>query len=40
MHENTRFMVFREGQLVFEGTEEDLDAADDPYVSKFKAVKS
>jgi phospholipid/cholesterol/gamma-HCH transport system ATP-binding protein len=40
VHENTRFMVFQEGRLVFEGTEEDLDAADDPYVSKFKAVKS
>jgi phospholipid/cholesterol/gamma-HCH transport system ATP-binding protein len=40
VHENTTFMVFGEGRLVFEGTEEELGATDDPYVSKFKAVKS
>lgn len=31
----TRFMVMHEGRLVFEGTEEDLEASADPYVSKF-----
>jgi phospholipid/cholesterol/gamma-HCH transport system ATP-binding protein len=36
IHQRTRFMVFREGQLVFKGTEEELDAATDPYVAKFK----
>jgi phospholipid/cholesterol/gamma-HCH transport system ATP-binding protein len=39
VHENTKFMVFNEGRLVFEGTEEQLDSATDSYVSKFKAVK-
>jgi phospholipid/cholesterol/gamma-HCH transport system ATP-binding protein len=39
VHENTTFMVFREGRLVFEGTQEELESATDPYVSKFKAVK-
>ena len=29
------FMVLKEGRLVFEGTEQDLKAASDPYVSKF-----
>ena len=32
---HTRFFVMREGQLAFEGTEEELDKATDPYVSKF-----
>lgn len=31
----TRFMVMHEGRLVFEGTEEDMEASGDPYVSKF-----
>ncbi len=31
----TRFMVMREGQLVFEGTQEELEASKDPYVTKF-----
>lgn len=31
----TIFMVLQEGRLAFEGTEEELKAADDPYVSKF-----
>ena len=39
IHEHTTFMVFRDGRIVFEGTEEELDAADDPYVAKFKAGK-
>ncbi|HYZ87160.1 MAG TPA: ATP-binding cassette domain-containing protein [Bryobacteraceae bacterium] len=33
----TVFMVFQAGHLVFEGTEEELQASTDPYVSKFKA---
>jgi phospholipid/cholesterol/gamma-HCH transport system ATP-binding protein len=39
IHERTRFMVFREGRLVFEGTEEELQDQTDPYVSKFKWKK-
>jgi len=31
----TKFMVMHEGRLVFEGTEEQLEASPDPYVSKF-----
>ncbi|MGB9605954.1 MAG: organic solvent resistance ABC transporter ATP-binding protein, partial [Bryobacteraceae bacterium] len=31
----TRFLVLREGRLVFEGTREELEASRDPYVSKF-----
>ena len=31
----TRFFVMREGRLVFDGTEGELDASSDPYVSKF-----
>jgi ABC-type transporter Mla maintaining outer membrane lipid asymmetry ATPase subunit MlaF len=31
----TKFMVLREGRLVFEGTEEELEASRDEYVSKF-----
>jgi phospholipid/cholesterol/gamma-HCH transport system ATP-binding protein len=34
-HEGTVFMVLREGRLVFEGTQDELEASDDPYVSKF-----
>jgi phospholipid/cholesterol/gamma-HCH transport system ATP-binding protein len=32
----TRFMVLREGSLVFEGTQAELEASRDPYVSKFR----
>jgi ABC-type transport system involved in resistance to organic solvents, ATPase component len=39
IHDRTRFMVFQEGRLVFEGTEEELQEQTDPYVSKFKAIK-
>lgn len=39
IHENTTFMVFREGRLVFEGTQEELESADDSYLANFKAVK-
>lgn len=31
----TRFLVLREGKVVFEGTERELGEASDPYVSKF-----
>ena len=33
--QSTVFMVLREGRLVFEGTQDELEAARDPYVSKF-----
>lgn len=38
IHRRTRFMVFREGRLEFEGTEEELRSARDPYVARFKAA--
>jgi ABC-type transporter Mla maintaining outer membrane lipid asymmetry ATPase subunit MlaF len=28
-------MVFREGRLVFDGSQKELEASDDPYISKF-----
>ena len=31
----TKFMGFKEGQLIFEGEEEEMEAAKDPYVAKF-----
>lgn len=40
IHERTIFMVFHEGHLVFEGTQEELEKARDPYVAKFKSVRS
>ena len=40
IHERTTFMVFREGKLVFEGTQEELERAQDRYVGKFKAARS
>jgi phospholipid/cholesterol/gamma-HCH transport system ATP-binding protein len=40
IHTRTRFMVFGQGRLVFEGTEEELESSTDPYISKFKAVKA
>jgi phospholipid/cholesterol/gamma-HCH transport system ATP-binding protein len=40
VHENTNYMVFQQGRLVFEGTQEELEDAADPYVAKFKAVKT
>ena len=33
---HTRFMVLREGALVFDGTQAELEKSDDPYVSKFR----
>ncbi len=32
---NTVFMVLREGRLVFEGSQADLESSADPYISKF-----
>jgi phospholipid/cholesterol/gamma-HCH transport system ATP-binding protein len=32
---NTVFMVLREGHLIFEGNQTDLEASADPYISKF-----
>ena len=40
VHACTTFMVFRQGRLVFEGTQEELENATDEYVAKFKAVRS
>ncbi len=34
--ERTSFMVLREGRLVFEGTQAELEASRDPYISKFR----
>lgn len=39
VHENTSFLVFQSGRLVFEGTQEELEAANDPYVAKFKSSR-
>jgi len=33
--QRTRFLVLREGKLVFEGTQTELVASGDPYISKF-----
>jgi len=35
----TTFMVLKEGKLVFEGPQRELESAKDPYVAKFKSVK-
>lgn len=35
----TRFMVFQEGRLIFEGTRAELEASRDPYVRKFVQQK-
>lgn len=40
VHERTTFMVFREGRLAFEGTQEELERSTDPYVAKFKSNRS
>jgi len=31
----TRFLVLREGEMVFLGSQEELEASQDPYVAKF-----
>ena len=33
--DSTRFMVMREGKLIFEGDQDALEAATDPYIGKF-----
>jgi phospholipid/cholesterol/gamma-HCH transport system ATP-binding protein len=32
---NSRFLVLRDGKIIFEGTDEQLCASDDPYVTNF-----
>lgn len=36
----TRFIVMREGRIVFEGSEAELDASPDPYIAKFSMQRS
>ncbi len=36
----TRFIVMREGRIVFEGGESELDASTDPYIAKFSMQRS
>lgn len=36
----TRFIVMREGRIVFEGSEAELDASSDPYIAKFSMQRS
>lgn len=36
----TRFIVMREGRIVFEGSESELDASPDPYIAKFSMQRS
>jgi phospholipid/cholesterol/gamma-HCH transport system ATP-binding protein len=36
----TRFIVMREGRIVFEGSEPELDASSDPYIAKFSMQRS
>jgi phospholipid/cholesterol/gamma-HCH transport system ATP-binding protein len=33
--QSTRFMVMREGKLIFEGDQDELEASQDPYILKF-----
>lgn len=35
IQQRTKFIVLREGRLVFEGSQTELEASQDPYVSKF-----
>jgi phospholipid/cholesterol/gamma-HCH transport system ATP-binding protein len=39
IHERTIFMVLREGRLVFEGTQDELNRQQDSYVAKFRIAK-
>jgi phospholipid/cholesterol/gamma-HCH transport system ATP-binding protein len=36
----TRFIVMKDGRIVFEGSESELDASTDPYISKFSMQRS
>lgn len=38
--ERTKFMVMKEGRLVFEGTEQQLSASNDPYIAKFSMQRA
>lgn len=37
---STRFIVMREGRIVFEGSEPELDSSPDPYIAKFSMQRS
>ena len=40
LRQRTRFVVMREGRIVFEGSESELDASTDPYIAKFSMQRS
>lgn len=40
LRQRTRFVVMREGRIVFEGSEEELDASTDTYIAKFSMQRS
>jgi len=40
LRQHTRFVVMREGRIVFEGSESELDASSDPYIAKFSMQRS
>lgn len=40
LRQRTRFIVMREGRIVFEGGERELDASSDPYIAKFSMQRS
>ncbi len=40
LRQRTRFVVMREGRIVFEGSESELDASADPYIAKFSMQRS
>lgn len=40
LRQRTRFVVMREGRIVFEGSEPELDASSDPYIAKFSMQRS
>lgn len=40
LRQRTRFIVMREGRIVFEGGERELDASTDPYIAKFSMQRS
>lgn len=39
IHKGTVFMVFKEGRLAFQGTQEELEKQEDPYVKNFRYSK-
>ena len=40
IHARTTFLVFGKGKIVFQGTQEELESSQDPYVKNFRAVRS